>query len=99
MRSRCFGRANTSTSKAISSLVEICPDASGSSSVGLEFTLVSGMAEVFVDPDIAFGMVRVVLGEEIQPGRWSLKGQKARYSRLCYSHALITPTHTSVDLT
>jgi hypothetical protein len=61
--------------------------------------MVSGTTEVFVDPDIAFAVVRVVLGGEIQPGRWSLKGQKARYSRLCYIHALITPSLTSVELT
>jgi hypothetical protein len=65
--------------------VETYLEASDSSSVGLEFTLVSGTAEVFVDPDIAFAVVRVVLGEEIQPGRWSWKGQKASYSRLCYA--------------
>jgi hypothetical protein len=99
MRSRCFGRASTSTSKATSSLVETCPEASESTPVGLELTLVSRTEEVFVDPDIAFAVVRVVLGEENQSGRWSLKGQETCYSFLCYSHALITPSLSSVELT
>jgi hypothetical protein len=100
MFSRYLDPAGTSTSGAISSFVETCPEASRSSSIGFELLLASAMAGVFPGSDIAFVVVRVVWERnDLTRTMETLHGQKARYRCLFYSHILITPSLTSVELT